>query len=132
MKKNNIIYWIATIIAAGLMAFASIPDILLTKDAVSFMRDFMHFPNYFTQFIGVAKMLGVIAILIPGFPGIKEWAYAGLIFDLVGAIYSQIALDVPFWGPQGGWVLMLIWVIPVVVSYFYYHKKLKASLLNVH
>ena len=129
MKKVNIIYWISTIIAAGLMLFSAIPDAWLTEDASKFMHDYMQFPDYFTRFIGIAKILGVIAILIPGFPGIKEWAYAGLMFDLIGAIYSQIAMKSPFWGPQGGWILMLIWIIPVVVSYIYYHKKLKLSLL---
>jgi DoxX-like family len=126
MKKINIIYWTSTIIASGLMTFSAIPDVLLTEDARKFMGDFMHFPDYFTQFIGVAKILGVIAILIPGYPGIKEWAYAGLVFDLVGAVYSQIAVDTPAWGPQGGWLLMIVWFIPLIISYIYYHKKLKA------
>ncbi len=132
MKKINWIFWISTIIAAGLMLFSAIPDVLLTDDAKKFMGDFMHFPDYFTQFIGVAKVLGVIAILIPGYPRIKEWAYAGLFFDLIGAVYSQIAVKSPFWGPQGGWILMLIWIIPLVISYIYYHKKLKASSLSAH
>lgn len=131
MKKINIIYWVSTIIAVGLILFASIPSMLLTEDSKKFMSDFLHYPDYFNQFIGVAKILGCIAILIPGFPRIKEWAYAGLVFDLVGAIYSQIAMHVPFWGSQGGWALMLLWLIPVIVSYIYYHKKLKTS-LTVH
>ena len=128
MKKTNIIYWIATIISAGLMIFSAIPDVFLTDDATKFMGGYLHYPDYFTRFIGIAKFLGVIAILIPGFSRIKEWAYAGLIFDLVGAVYSQIAVNTPFWGPQGGLILMLIWIIPLVISYVYYHKKLKASL----
>lgn len=128
MKKVNLIYWIATIISAGLMIFSAIPDALLTRDAITFMNGYLHFPDYFTRFLGIAKILGVIAILIPGYPKIKEWAYAGLIFDLAGAIYSQIAVGAPFFSAQGGWVLMLIWVIPLIVSYIYYHKKLKATL----
>lgn len=128
MKKINIIYWTSTIIAAGLMLFSAIPDAWLTEDASKFMNGYLHLPDYFTRFIGVAKILGVIAILIPGFPRIKEWAYAGLVFDLVGAVYSQVALKFPFWSSQGGWALMLIWIIPLVVSYIYYRKKLKSSL----
>ena len=126
MKKINIIYWVSTILFAGLMIFSAIPDALVTQDASKFMNGYLHFPDYFTGFIGVAKIVGVISILIPGFPRIKEWAYAGLTFDLVGATYSQIAVGGPFWGPQGGWLLMLIWFIPLVISYNYYHKKLKA------
>ncbi len=128
MKKINIIYWVSTIIAAGLMIFSAIPDALVIPDASKFMNDFLHYPDYFTRFIGIAKLLGVIAILIPGYPRIKEWAYAGLFFDLTGAIYSQVAVDTPFMGPQGGWIFMFLWVIPLVVSYIYYHKKIKASL----
>jgi hypothetical protein len=48
-------------------------------------------PLYLIPFIGIAKVLGVIAILIPGFPKLKEWAYAGLFFDLIGATYSICA-----------------------------------------
>ncbi len=128
MKKINVIYWISTIIFAGLIIFSAIPDALVVPDATKFMSGYLHYPDYFTRFIGIAKLLGVIAIIIPGYPGIKEWAYAGLTFDLVGAVYSQIAVNTPFFGPQGGWILMLIWIIPLVVSYIYYHKKLKASL----
>jgi len=127
MRKINIIYWIATIIAAALMLFSAIPDALLTKEATQFMQSYLNLPDYLTRFLGIAKILGVIVILIPGFPRVKEWAYAGLIFDLVGAVYSQIATGTPFIGPQGGWVFMFIWIIPVVVSYIYYHKKLNAS-----
>ena len=46
-------------------------------------------------FLDVAKILGVIAILIPGYPRLKEWAYAGLAFDLIGATYAQIAKGYP-------------------------------------
>lgn len=130
MKKINIIYWISTIIAAGLMLFSTIPDIIADKKTQEFMTGYLHYPDYFTRFIGVAKLLGVIAILVPGFPRIKEWAYAGLFFDLIGATYSQIAIDVPAWGPQGGWLLMLGWFLPLIVSYIYYHKKLKHTVAH--
>jgi hypothetical protein len=79
------------------------------------------YPDYFSQFIGVMKVLGVIVILIPGFRRLKEWAYAGLFFDLVGAIYSFIAVD--------GFnikdlLFMLIVIIFLFVSYFYFHKRM--------
>ena len=72
-------------------------------DAVAFMTA-LGYPPYFTPFIGVAKLLGSIAILIPGFPRIKEWAYAGLVFDLIGAVYSQIAVGMP----SAGLLFMLL------------------------
>jgi uncharacterized membrane protein YphA (DoxX/SURF4 family) len=69
------------------MAFTAVPDALMSADAVKFM-DQLGYPHYFIPFIGVAKILGCIAIAIPGYYRIKEWAYAGLFFDLAGAIYS--------------------------------------------
>jgi hypothetical protein len=78
------------------------------------------YPIYMLPFIGVAKLLGVIALLVPGFPRLKEWAYAGMFFDLTGAVYS--GLMVGGFDPK-----MLIMLIPYVLgglSYIYHHKRL--------
>jgi hypothetical protein len=123
MKKTKIIYWTLTIIFAGLMLMASIPDILLVPDAIKFITA-LGYPVYFIQFIGIAKLLGVVAILIPGYPRIKEWAYAGLAYDLIGATYSQIAIG----GSEGKWMFMFIWIFMLIGSYIYYHKKLSQSI----
>ncbi|RZM01412.1 MAG: DoxX family protein, partial [Pedobacter sp.] len=90
MKKINILYWIFTVLFAALMFSSAVPDIISSDDAVKFFK-MMGYPLYLLPFLGVAKTLGVIAILIPGFPRLKEWAYAGLTFDLAGAMYSIIA-----------------------------------------
>ena len=90
MKKTNALYWVFTGLFSAIMVLSSIPDIIMSPDAVTFMHQ-LGYPDYFIPFIGVAKVLGVIAILIPGYPRIKEWAYAGLFFDLIGAVYSQVA-----------------------------------------
>jgi hypothetical protein len=82
------------------------------------------YPIYFVPFIGVAKVLGVIAILIPGYPRIKEWAYAGLTFDLIGATYSILCVPPQ---PGGSPYFMIIPLLLAALSYTYYHKKLKAS-----
>lgn len=89
MKKTKIIYWTCTVLFAGFMIFTAIPDILKDDEAVKFITD-LGYPVYFIPFIGVAKLLGSLAILIPAFKKIKEWAYAGLFFDLIGAVYSNI------------------------------------------
>ena len=125
MKRINIIYWTSTIIFAGLMLFSSINGALLKKEALEFMRR-LGYPDYFTQFISVAKIFGVIAILIPGFFRIKEWAYMGLFFDLTGAIYSIVAK----FGFDPGMLMILIWIGTGVVSYIYYHKKSKNTSIN--
>ena len=76
------------------------------------------YPTYFILFTGVAKVLGIIAILIPGFPRIKEWAYAGLMFDLIGAIYSVTSVN------QEGWQFILIPLTLGILSYYFYHRRL--------
>lgn len=120
MKKTKIIYWIFTGLLAALMLLSSIPDILNVPDAVAFMTQ-LGYPPYFTPFIGVAKLLGVIAILVPGWPRVKEWAYAGLTYDLVGATYSQIGAGMG--GPE--LAFMLLPFILLFGSYIYHHKRLK-------
>jgi uncharacterized membrane protein YphA (DoxX/SURF4 family) len=119
MKKNKIIYWIVTILFVAFMIFTAIPEVLNTAESIAFM-DHLGYPPYFNPFIGIAKFLGCIAILIPGFPRVKEWAYAGLAFDLTGAIYSMIAVD----GFQVPMLFMLVPVVLGVFSYVYYHKLL--------
>lgn len=118
MKKINIFYWIVTGLFAAFMIFSAIPEIMNTEQSVSFMNH-LGYPPYFNPFIGIAKLLGIIAILVPGYPRIKEWAYAGLSFDLLGATYSLIASD----GLQPGVSFMLLPVIFLVISYMLYHKR---------
>ena len=90
MKKTKIFYWVIPVMFSAFMLFSAVPDILVVPAAVKFMTD-LGYPVYIIPFLGVAKLWGVIAMLIPGFPQIKEWAYAGLFFDLMGAAYSGIA-----------------------------------------
>ena len=93
MKKTNIIYWTATVLFGGFMLFSAIPDLIVVPEAVEFVSNKLGYPEYIIPFLGAAKTLGVIALVIPGFPRITEWAYAGLTFDLIGATYSNFAVD---------------------------------------
>ena len=119
-KNINILYWVFTIIFAVLMALSAIPNVISNADSVKIMHDMLGFPLYFIPFIGVAKLLGIIGILIPGLNKLKEWAYAGLFFDLAGAIYSGIAVSASFDPKMLG---MLIWVVPGILSYYFWNKK---------
>jgi len=114
MKKTKLIYWISTSLFAAFMIFTAIPDMLMQKEAVDFISN-LGYPNYFIGFIGVAKLLGSIAILIPGYPRIKEWAYAGLFFDLIGALYSIVAIG----GVNGQLSFMFLPFILGIASYLY-------------
>ncbi len=117
MRSTKIIYWTTTILFAGFMIFSAIPDIFMDSEAKKFMGH-LGYPEYIMPFIGIAKLLGSIAILIPGFVKIKEWAYAGLTFDLLGAVYSNIMTD----GFQMGLLVMVPVFIVAIVSYIYNQK----------
>lgn len=119
MKKTKTLYWIFTIIFSGLMIFSSLGQVMANPESNAFM-DQLGFPRYFSPFIGWAKVLGVIAILIPGYPRIKEWAYAGLFFDLTGAAYAVVAA----FGFHVDTLFMLVWFIFGILSYVYYHKTM--------
>ena len=119
MKKTNIFFWIITGLFSAFMLFSAIPDILVTPDAVKFLNG-LGYPTYIIPFLGVAKLLGVIAILIPGFVTIKEWAYAGLFFDLAGATYSSIAVG----GFQPQILFMVLPITFLFLSYYLWKKKL--------
>lgn len=120
-KTTNILYWVFTVIFSILMVFSAVSGIKPSADAIAMMHDGLGYPIYFIQFISIAKLLGAITILIPGLNRIKEWAYAGLFFDLAGAIYSGIAVSGKF-DPQ--MIGMLIWIIPGILSYYFWHKKM--------
>ncbi|MEP7377127.1 MAG: DoxX family protein [Chitinophagaceae bacterium] len=93
-KRNRIIYWIATIWLALGMVSTGLVQLLKQKDGpggVDSMTQ-LGFPMYFLIILGIWKMLGVIAVLVPKFPLLKEWAYAGFFFVMSGAIFSHIAL----------------------------------------
>jgi DoxX-like protein len=120
MKTINIIYWISTGLILALMLFSAIGTFIPNPDGLKTM-DQMGYKPYIMQFLAVAKILGIIAILIPGFPRLKEWVYAGFTFDLVGATYSMYATKfaISMWAP------MFIFLAILAVSYIYYHKRLK-------
>ena len=120
MKKKKIFYWIITSLFSAFMLLSAIPDILVTPDAVTFMNH-LGYPNYIIPFLGIAKLLGIVAILIRRFPKLKEWAYAGLAYDLIGATYSVIQTD----GFQPQVTFMFLPLIFLTLSYILYHEKLQ-------
>lgn len=90
-KSNKIIYWIATSLLAIGMLQSGIFAILKSKEWVELVIG-LGYPEYFLILLGVWKILGVITILIPKFPLLKEWAYAGFFFAMSGALISHLAV----------------------------------------
>jgi hypothetical protein len=127
MKTINLFYWIFTILFSILMFGSAIPDALSMANAVKGIHDGLGYPVYFIPFIGVAKILGVIAILTPGHPRLKEWAYAGLTFDLIAATYSLFCVP----QPDGSWYFMILPLLLAAAAYSFYLKKIKAASQDV-
>jgi hypothetical protein len=120
-KTVIILYWVFTILFAGLMIFSSVGGISPTEEVKKMFHDGLGYPVYFIQFLSVAKIIGAAAILIPGLnKTVKEWAYAGLFFDLAGATFSGIAAGGTFDPRILG---MLIWIVPGIISYYYWKKR---------
>lgn len=101
------------------MMWSGIPGIKPNEQSIQFMHEFLGYPVYFIQFISVAKVLGAMAILIPGFNKVKEWAYAGLFFDLIGAIYSVVAASGKL---EAGTLFILLPIILGALSYYYWKR----------
>lgn len=122
MKKTKIIYWVVTGILAAMLGIGSVYDAISAPEAVDHVTR-IGYPAYIVPFLGVAKLLGIVAILVPGFPRLKEWAYAGLFYDLFGAFYSHIAFGD---GPDM-WAGFFIGFALIAASYIYHHKLHKSQ-----
>lgn len=109
-KRNKIIYWIATIWLALAMTASAIQQIFNIGGFVEIMER-LDYPSYFAAIIGTWKIAGVIALLIPKFPLVKEWAYAGFFFVMSGAIFSHMAMNEPFTEIVPGLVLLSMTII---------------------
>jgi uncharacterized membrane protein len=90
-KRNKIIYWVATALLAIGMLQSGIFAVLGTQQWVDLVTG-LGYPLYFLTILGIWKILGVIAILIPRFKLLKEWAYAGFFFAMTGALASHLAV----------------------------------------
>ena len=113
-KRNRIIYWIATLWLALGMTATGIVQLINMEEEVDMMKR-LGYPIYFLTIIGTWKLLGVVAILIPKFPLLKEWTYAGFFFAMSGAVFSHLfARDEAkeLFGP------MLLLVLTVLSWYF--------------
>lgn len=125
-KRNKIIYWISTVWLSLGMTTSAAMQVLHIKDEVQFILD-LGYPAYFLTLLGVWKLLGVVAILVPRFPLIKEWAYAGFFFTASGALYSHLAVDDP-WNTSFGPALLLVLT---VISWFFRPEGRRITTLSV-
>jgi len=123
VKKVNAIYWVFTGQFAAFMLAGSIPDVIMHPAAVEIVNKHLGYPTYFLPLLGVAKVLGVVAILAPGLPTLKEWAYAGLTYDLVAAMYSHISVG----DPPTQWLIIFLPLLLLAGSYALHRRRLRAG-----
>ncbi|SRR5690606_13812957 len=113
-KRNKIIYWVATVWLALGMTSTAIVQLIKMEEEVTNFTD-LGYPIYLMTLLGVWKLLGVIAILIPKYLLLKEWAYAGFFFAMSGAVISHIVVQdaaITLFGP------ILLLVLTVISWYF--------------
>ena len=115
MKKA---YWIITGLMIAFMLMASIPDATMNEQAIVVIKH-LGYPIYLLPWLGILKIAALVTIIIPGFYTLKEWAYAGLIIDLTGAMYSQICVgDAP-----SQCIFTIVGLLLVSASYVLYRRK---------
>lgn len=86
-RRHIIVYWVTTALVVFELVLGGVWDVLRVPQTRSLIER-LGYPSYFLVILGIWKLLGAVALVIPGFPRLKEWAYAGVIFDLTGAIAS--------------------------------------------
>jgi uncharacterized membrane protein len=120
--RLRLLYWIPTALIALVMAGGGLGDALRTESALQVFRH-LGYPDYFSTILGVAKLLGVVALLAPVPRTLREWAYAGFTFDVLGAILSIVAIGEPL----SHLAIPLVALATLLVSYFAWRRREHAA-----
>jgi len=113
-KAGKIIYWVATLWLALGMVSTAIVQLIKTKEETDLMTH-LGYPIYFLTILATWKMLGVVAVLVPKFALLKEWAYAGFFFAMTGAVFSHLAVGD---GAKENFGPVLLIILTVLSWYF--------------
>ncbi len=111
MKRDKVIYWIATglvsaaMIMSGSMYLMNSPEIVKGFETIGY-------PPHFMLMLGIAKLAGAVILLAPVSSRIKEWTYAGFAFTFIGATWAHISTQTPFVAP-------LLFLVVLGVSYWF-------------
>lgn len=124
MKKNKIIFWVATIILILWEGVMPLSTVFFAPEYVNAGTKPLGYPDYFAYTLIICKALGVIAISLPKIPNkVREWAYAGLTFNLLFAFISHAAVD-----KNIAFMLMPLVVLGILaISYIYGNKTRNSS-----
>jgi hypothetical protein len=113
-KRDKIIYWVSTVwLALGMLSTGLVQLFKMEEEVTKITQ--LGYSDYILTILGIWKILGVVAVLVPKFPLLKEWAYAGFFFAMSGAVFSHLAkadAAIEFFGP------VLLLTLTVVSWYF--------------
>jgi hypothetical protein len=112
MKTRYIGYWVATGLVAVAFGMGGVMDILQPPDVLAGLSH-LGYPAHFATLLGIWKLLGVVAVLVPGYARVKEWAYAGMFIDLTGAAVAHASVG----DPVGNVLTPLVILAVVAASY---------------
>lgn len=124
-KRNNIIYWIATILLSLGMLGGGLGQLFRAQPTVDGIVH-LGYPPYLTSILGTWKILGTIALLVPAFRLLKEWAYAGFFFAMTGAAISHIVSG----DSVSHYISPLIFSVLIVVSWYFRPADRRLAFIN--
>ena len=114
-RYRGIVYWATTVIIGWELLLGGAWDVMRIPYVYGMVVEDLGYPEYFLVILGAWKLLGGVVLLIPRFPRLKEWAYAGAFFNYTGAVASHVAVGdgvLVWWGPAGfAVILMVSWAL---------------------
>jgi len=123
MKKNRIIFWVATAIIILWEGVMPLSSLIFSPEQATIGTRPLGYPDYFAYTLIICKVLGVLAISVPGVPSkLREWAYAGLTFNLIFAAISHACVDQVI-----GFILMPLVVLGILAISYIYNAKIRAN-----
>lgn|SRR5690606_14566839 len=123
MKKHRIIFWVATAIIILWEGVMPLSSLIFSPEQATIGTRPLGYPDYFAYTLIICKVLGVLAISVPGVPSkLREWAYAGLTFNLIFAAISHACVDQVI-----GFILMPLVVLGILAISYIYNAKIRAN-----
>ncbi|WP_131537059.1 DoxX family protein [Pedobacter nototheniae] len=123
MKRNKIIFWVATVIIVLWEGVMPLGTLLFAPEYVTVGTKALGYPNYFAYALIICKVLGALVIIYPKAPAkLKEWAYAGFTFNLIFAFISHACVD-----KNIGYMVMPLIVLAILIVSYQYNQKLNLN-----
>nr|WP_199157039.1 DoxX family protein [Pedobacter sp. ASV2] len=123
MKRNKIIFWVATVIIVLWEGVMPLGTLLFAPQYVTVGTKALGYPNYFAYALIICKVLGALVIIYPKAPAkLKEWAYAGFTFNLIFAFISHACVD-----KNIGYMVMPLIVLAILIVSYLYNQKLNLN-----